>query len=575
MSAWRRLLPILFSVAAVSIGACREGDVQIANLDFNGVEQVDERALERALQTREGSWVPWGRKRYFDRRAFDADLKRIEAFYRDRGFPDARVTSVDVAFNDAQDNVSITVTIAEGEPIRVAAVELAGFDVLPEDDRRRLEDSLELQAGAPLDRLLVRTTRERALNELRDHGYPFADVTITEDDVGARQRRLTVQAVPKTLASFGDIDIVGHASVSEETIRRQLTFDTGDVYSLRAMRDSQRRLYGLELFEFVNVESREDETPGSPEVPVRVTLAEGKQQRVTFGAGYGSEEKGRARIRWDHVNARGSAEHAGFEAKWSSLDRGARAEYRKPYFLMRNLSLNFEGEAWQTAEPVYTLDSFGGRVTLRHQMNAQNAWSISFSDEYQRSSVTPEALEDLSIRDELIALGLDPTDGELTGTLSLINVEASRSTADSLLDARSGYVLNASVQQAGQWLPGTFNFWSATGEARHYLPVRRALVLANRLRAGTIAGLGDRELNVPFYKRYFLGGSTNIRGWGRFEVGPTSALGLPIGGLSMLEASSEVRVPLSGTIAAVIFLDVGNAWLQSWDFNLNDMRYAV
>ena len=49
------------------------------------------------LQTKRGSRLPWGRKRFFDRSAFEADLKRIEAFYRDRGFPDARVTSFDVA----------------------------------------------------------------------------------------------------------------------------------------------------------------------------------------------------------------------------------------------------------------------------------------------------------------------------------------------------------------------------------------------------------------------------------------------------------------------------------------------
>ena len=52
------------------------------------------RARQRACRRKRGSRLPWGRKRFFDRRAFDADLKRIEAFYRDRGFPDARVTLV-------------------------------------------------------------------------------------------------------------------------------------------------------------------------------------------------------------------------------------------------------------------------------------------------------------------------------------------------------------------------------------------------------------------------------------------------------------------------------------------------
>ena len=165
MSSERGCLCILVLAAAVTVGACREeGDVQIASIHFNGVEQIDEGALKGALQTREGSWVPWGRKRYFDRRAFEADLKRIESFYHDRGFPDAHVTSFDVALNAAQDKVSITVNISEGEPIRLAAVELDGFDVLSERDRKALQDSLDPLVDEPIDRITARAARDRALN---------------------------------------------------------------------------------------------------------------------------------------------------------------------------------------------------------------------------------------------------------------------------------------------------------------------------------------------------------------------------------------------------------------------------
>lgn len=585
----RGLLRVLVLAAAVTVGACREeGDVQIASIHFTGVEQIDEGALKGALQTREGSWIPWGRKRYFERRVFEADLKRIEPFYHDRGFPDARVTSFDVALNAAQDKVSITINISEGEPIRLAAVELDGFDVLAEGDRRALQDSLDPLVGEPIDRIRIRAARDRALNALRDHGYPHADVTLAERDAGPRQRRLIFQANPGVLAHFGNIEIAGYMSVDDNTIRRQLTFKSGDLFSLREMRDSQRQLYGLELFEFVNVEPDETVAVTSPEVPVRVTVAEGKQQRVTFGVGYGSEEQVRARIRWDHVNFLGDARQVGLEAKWSSLDRGVRAEYEEPYFLSPHLSLAFQGQAWQDVEPVYSLDTLGGRVTLLHQSSARNAWSVSYSDGWERSFITREALEDLSLRDELIALGLDPSDGEFNGRIALVAFEASRNTSDNLLNARSGYGMSARVEQAGGWLPGAFNYWSPNGEARYYLPIGRSVVLANRVRAGTIDPLGanrfrigttdtlsDLQPNVPFWKRYFLGGSQSLRGWGRFEVGPTSPFGLVIGGLTMFEGSSEVRFPVAGKVAAVAFLDLGNAWLQSWDFNLNDLRYDV
>ena len=131
--------------------ACHEeGDIKIHKLDFEGVKQVDKTALANALQTKRGSRLPWGRKTYFDRRAFDADLERIQAFYRDRGFPDARVSSFDVKLNDTQDQVDVVVRISEGEPTVVAGVDLTGFDVLPPNVQRSLRESLPLQAKGRL-----------------------------------------------------------------------------------------------------------------------------------------------------------------------------------------------------------------------------------------------------------------------------------------------------------------------------------------------------------------------------------------------------------------------------------------
>lgn len=413
------------------------------------------------------------------------------------------------------------------------------------------------------------------VNALRDHGYPYSQVTLLEEEEGPRRRRVRLQATPGTLAHFGQVEIVGVASVNERVIRRQLTFQPGDLFTRSAMRETQRTLYGLELFEFVNVESLEDAGRLSPEVPVRITVAEGKHQKVTMGVGYGTEEQARARIRWDHTNFFGDARHAGVEAKWSSLDRGVRADFREPFFLARHFSLNFDGQAWQAREPVYSLDSLGGRMTLRHQANTQNFWTVSLINEFQRSAVSNEALLDFTVRDELIALGLDPTDGESRGTLSAVAFDISRNTTGNLLDARSGYAFNAHAEQAGKWLWGSFNYWSVTSEGRHYLTIGQRLVAANRLRIGTINELSNAGGGVPFYKRYFLGGSSSIRGWGRYEVGPISGFGLPIGGRTMLEGSSEVRVPLTAKIGAVAFVDYGNVWSDAFDIDLGSLRYAV
>src|SRR4249919_3866664 len=111
--------------------ACKEGGtIKVHSLSFKGVKGVDENRLKDALATRQSSKIPWGKKSYFDRSRFDADLKRVQAFYADRGYPDARVTGFDVKLNDKQDEVDLTVTIAEGDPVKVVALDFSGFDVI-------------------------------------------------------------------------------------------------------------------------------------------------------------------------------------------------------------------------------------------------------------------------------------------------------------------------------------------------------------------------------------------------------------------------------------------------------------
>src|SRR5258706_8572298 len=114
----REAIGVALLILALGAAACKEeGAILVHSLHIQGAKAVDTGQLKNALATRESSWIPWGRKAYFDRSRFDADLKRVQAFYADRGYPDARVISFDVKLNDKQDQVDLTVTIDEGEPV--------------------------------------------------------------------------------------------------------------------------------------------------------------------------------------------------------------------------------------------------------------------------------------------------------------------------------------------------------------------------------------------------------------------------------------------------------------------------
>ena len=94
---------ILVTFFLVSVIACKEDTgIQVKSFKFTGNNAVTTGQLRSVLATAPSAWLPWGTKRYFSRDQFEADLKRIVAFYTDRGYPDARVTSFDAKLNQDQ-----------------------------------------------------------------------------------------------------------------------------------------------------------------------------------------------------------------------------------------------------------------------------------------------------------------------------------------------------------------------------------------------------------------------------------------------------------------------------------------
>ena len=435
----------------------------------------------------------------------------------------------------------------------------------------------------------MQSSREAIVDELKDHGYPSPDVTYVESNgTTDLQKVITYTAKPGGVAYVGNIQIQGTSSVARRIVARQLTFRPGQLFQQSKLRESQRRLYSMELFNFVNIEALNQGTlqaapdENAPErIATRVTVTEGKHRKVNFGVGYGTEEKARGEVDWRHVNFLGSARTAGVFARYSSLDRGVRLNFKQPYFFRPRYSLGMSAQAWFSDEPAYELTTTGGRVTItREQTRARSVlaprqtstFAFTYANEWEDYTIAEDYLNDPENRDEFIALGLDPDTGSAKGRLSALLFDVGLNTTDNLLDAKKGYAATLHLETAGTWLGGDFDYREMSAEGRYFLALGTRAVVAVRARGGSIDA--KAESIVPFFKRYFLGGSTNLRGWGRFEVSPLSD-GLPIGGLSFTNFSTELRVPLIGKLGGVAFMDGGNVWENPWDFNLNDLRYDI
>ena len=593
------------ALCAVVVGVCASAApagaqekpapaVKVGSLSFKGVERVDEATLRSVLATRTPGWLPWSDKPAFSRVEFEADLHRIRAFYVDRGFPDAQVASFDIELNEAGDEVDLTITVEEGQPTLVTDVQLEGFDAIPERRLRRLRRRLlPIRTGAALDRAAVATAREMRADELRNRGYPYPRVS-ARLDLGATEHEVTITLTAETgeQARFGKTVIDGELTVDESVIRRSMLFEPGDLYQRDVIQETQRKLYSLELFDFVNVApvrpvEREDGSANGQAageggdvgtVPMRITVTESKHRRVRLSGGYGTEEKARGEAQYRQLNFLGGGRSAGLHAKWSSLDRGIRGDFQQPFVFGPRWSLSLTGQRWYSDEPMFRAVQSGGHLTLTYGPGLRTSFSLTATTVFQSSRISREALADLSLRPQLIALGLDPRTGGQDGTLNALSFDFQRNTAQpNPLNAFRGYSLDVHLERAGGWFQGSYSYTSASFDARHYqrLGIGRGLVLATRVQAGSIAPDDGVSALVPFAKRYFLGGATSLRGWGRYEVSPLSGSGLPLGGFSMFQGTVEARVRLVGQLGAVIFLDAGNVWEDEWRLRLDDLRYTA
>ena len=596
----RGLRVALVAMAAAIAGtACHEaGDTVVSGLHFTGNQAFPASRLSALLVTTATGRLPWARKHYFNRSVFDQDLQRLTAFYADRGYPHAKVTGTDVTFNKDRTAVDLRLRLDEGAPELVERIDLKGFDQASRGVRVDLQN-LPLHVNAPNDREVIAASRDRAAFLLKDSGYPHAavDAAVTAGS-GADRVVVTFTASPGDLMTFGDATVAGLKDVQQSVVRRTLTFRPGQIYRESRVTESQQRLGALGLFDFAHVSAATDATasgtpleippapaapnrPTGPPLAMAVTVTEGKPQKIQAGVGYGSEEGPRGSLQWTHANFLGGARQLSAEGRYSFRQRGASLDFVEPY-LVKGVTFEFTGFAWHNTESTYTSTTRGGSagITYRfHERRGRNAQPIehTLGVKYLNQSlayqITPDSLSDLSQFEERVALGLDPVTGAGNGRVGAIDVDFTRTAVDNQVDAHSGHAASVHVEHAAHSLGGTFRYDDVSAQVRVYVPVGPQRVIAARVHAGAI--LATDSTDVPFSARYFLGGSSSLRGWGRYQVAPLSEEGLPIGGRSLFESSLEFRTPLTGKFGAVAFLDAGNVWDTPADLRLNHLRVDV
>jgi translocation and assembly module TamA len=136
--------------------------------------------------------------------------------------------------------------------------------------------------------------------------------------------------------------------------------------------------------------------------------------------------------------------------------------------------------------------------------------------------------------------------------------------SNDLLDPTEGFRLGGRVSPELSLRGGTFGYTRAQLDASAYRPVSDRVVVAGRIRLGTIFG-ADRDDIAPS-RRFYAGGGGSVRGYGYQRLGPRDVDGDPIGGRSLAEFALEARIRLKafgGDFGIVPFFDGGTLSTRS------------
>ena len=101
-----------------------------------------------------------------------------------------------------------------------------------------------------------------------------------------------------------------------------------------------------------------------------------------------------------------------------------------------------------------------------------------------------------------------------------------------------------------------YQFYTLTTEAKKYYALGWQTVVASRLKIGLADAFGPIT-RLPISERLYAGGEKSVRGYGRRRLGPLSRSDDPLGGLSLIEGSVELRRPVWKAVSGAVFVDFG------------------
>jgi outer membrane protein insertion porin family len=530
-----------------------EGEVsKIRQISIIGANAFREKELVDLFVLRTPGWLTWFSKQdQYSRQKLSADLETLRSHYLDRGYLEFNIDSTQVSITPDKKDIYITVSITEGPKYSVSGIKVAGEKLIPEDEVLKL---VKVKPGETFSRARLTESTKAISDRLGNDGYAFANVNaIPEMNKQKHEVAFTFFIDPGRRVYVRRINIAGNNRTRDEVIRREMRQFEGAWYSADKINLSRRRIDKLGYFTEVNVET--PAVPGTTDqVDVNVSLTEKPTGVILLGAGFGSGEGVIVSGSVSQQNIFGSGKHVTAQIGTSKLNTTYALSYTDPYFTVDGVSQGFdvylrEVDAINSGLGFYQTKTVGGAVRLGVPISEIDTVNYGLGYEQTKITIFPES--PLFYKDYVATFG--DQNSTVLGTIGW-----TRDGRDSLIYPTSGTLHKVSGELG---LPGgTLKYYKASYQYQRYFPLTSTYTLMLNGEGGFGDGYGGKPL--PFFRNFFAGGVSSVRGYKTFTVGPKDSNGDPRGGSRRLVGNAELLFPFPGlekdrSVRMSAFVDAG------------------
>jgi outer membrane protein assembly complex protein YaeT len=495
--------------------------------------------------------------------------KSLEDFYAQNGFLRARAFLSKIQFDRERKTVHIQFQIEEGASfkigeLRVNRSQFFGPERLIGETGIRQGDSVSLDKFEEAAYRIKEIYKRKGFNDVR--------VTSTiKIDKEEGVVDLVFDIEENQQAIIGAIQISGNSITRKKVILRELSFKEGDEVNFRSINETRKSLYDLGIFERVSIElvplsqaqgrsSQRDEiqTDAIKLYCAEIDVVEFRPYRLRYGLQYDTESSFGGSSNLINRNFLGRAQLLGTSFRLNRDERDLRAFLRSPYFFSKRINTEFYTFINRSIKPSFTVDRLG--FTFQQQVEFKRGFILSYNYTFERNHTFGRGVEET------------PGSGEKINVCTL-NIGLMRDTRDNILNPSRGMFFSQNIGYAPKLLGSDVRFIRYFGQYYAFRKISDLLVYAFGIRIGLIRGW-DEDI-IPS-ERFFAGGGTTIRGFGKNEVGPKHPeTGLAAGGEAVFIFNQELRLPIYKKLSGVLFADVGNVYSKVSGFDPFEVREVV